>query len=301
MYAVTGSTGQVGGAVVRALLAAGKEVRAVYWDESESGDLESMGAEPFQASVEDGARMEMAFENVEAVFVVTPSLLKAPNPRGEHKLALAAIGHALQATHVSKVIFLSFIGAQLAEGTGAILKLHDLEQEIFSLPISAASIRAANFMENYLNLMPQAKETGKLPVTLGPLDRAFSLVASEDVGKLAARLLMEEWSGKRTIELEGPEQYSMQDAAAILSKTLGRTVTPELVPHEQRQGAYEKLGSTPGAAQALVQMADAFESGLAVFAGGDEVEHMRGTTTLEDVLKGAGKAPRGNTSAWMKG
>ena len=195
MYAVTGSTGQVGGAVVRALLAAGKEVRAVHWEESEAGELESMGAEPFQASIEDGARMEMAFENAEAVFIVTPSLLRAPNPRGEHKMALAAIGHALQATHVSKVVFLSFIGAQLAEGTGAILKLYDLEQEIFALPINAASIRAANFMNNYLNLMPQAKETGKLPVTLGPLDRAFSLVAAEDVGQLAARLLLEQWNG----------------------------------------------------------------------------------------------------------
>ena len=34
MYAITGVTGQVGGAVARALLAAGHEVRAVLRDET---------------------------------------------------------------------------------------------------------------------------------------------------------------------------------------------------------------------------------------------------------------------------
>ncbi len=290
MYAVTGSTGQVGGAVVRALRAQGKGVRALVRDESKGGPLKALGAEPFAASVEDASRLEMAFEHTEGVFVMTPPLYESQDPRTEHALALAAICHALQAAHVPKVVFLSSEGAEQAEGTGAILKLHDMEQELFALPIDAASIRAALFMENFLPLLGRVKETGKLPVTIEPLDRARPMIATEDIGGLGARLLTERWSGKRTVELEGPRQYSIRDVAAVLGRELGLTVEAELVPPEHRQAMYEGLGLTTGAAADMVEMAAGFSSGLIGFHGGEGVEHVQGTTALEDVFRGRSRA-----------
>jgi NAD(P)H dehydrogenase (quinone) len=285
MYVVTGSTGQVGGAVVRALRAAGKEVRALFRDASKSGAMDALGAEPFPASVEDASRLEIGFERAEGVFIMTPPLYKSPDPRTEHALALAAIKHALQASHVPKVVFLSSIGAQQPEGTGAILKSYDMEQELFALSMDFISIRAAFFMENFLPLLPHVKESGKLPVTIEPVNRPIPMIATEDIGTIAARLLTEPWSGKRTIELEGPRQYSMSDVAAILSRQLGRTVEAELVPREGRQAMYESFGFTPGSSADMTEMADGWNSGLVAFAGGAGVEHMRGNTTPEEVFR----------------
>ena len=284
MFAVVGSTGQVGGAVVRALRTRGAQVRGLLRDEAKADEIEALGAEPFVASVEDGSRLEMAFERAEGVFVMTPPLYKSPDPRAEHRLALAALAHALQASHVPQVVFLSSVGAQHDSGTGPILKLHDMEEELFPLPFSAASLRAAYFMENFL--LPHAKQTGKLPVVLEPFDRPFSMVATADIGETAARLLTDGWNGKRILELEGPRQYSMADAAHTLTGILGRPVEPELVAPGARQAMYESFGMTPLAAEAMVEMADGLNSGLIDFAGGAGAEYVQGTTTLEAVLGG---------------
>ena len=284
MFAFTGSTGQVGGAVVRALLAQGKQVRALLRDEAKAGPLRELGAEIFLASIEDASRLEIAFEGVEGVFAMTPPFYSAPDPRTENAMALAAIKHALQASHVPRVVFLSSIGAQHEEGTGAILNVHDMEKELFEIPIAAASIRAAYFMENLRPLAGIAKESGQLPSTAERLDHPFAMIATKDIGELAAELLLSSWEGQRIVELSGPREYSMQDAAGVLSKLLGRPVEAAVVPRDERQAMYEKFGLTAGSAEAMVRMADAINSGLVRFEGGAGVEAMRGKTSLEELF-----------------
>jgi NAD(P)H dehydrogenase (quinone) len=286
MYAVTGSTGQVGKAVVRTLIAQGKQVRALYRDENKAATLKAMGAEPVLASVEDPAALEVAFRGVEGVFVMTPPFYGSHDPRNENEIALAALAHALRASHVKKAVLLSSVGAQHEEGTGAILKSHDMERELTSLNLFAASIRAAFFMENFKPIFEFAKQSGKLPVSLEPLDRRIPMIATQDIGALAAKLLVEGWPGCLTVELEGPQAYSMNDAAAVLSKIAGRTIEAELIPREGRQGFYESVGFTAASAATMVEMADGFNNGLVDFEGGD-AQHQRGTTTLEEVFSGA--------------
>ncbi len=202
-------------------------------------------------------------------------------------MALAGIKHALQAAHVPKVVLLSSIGAQHAEGTGLILKAYDGEQAIFGLGIAAASIRAAYFMENLKPVLGVARESGKLPSVVEPLDLQLAMIATKDIGELAARLLMEDWSGQRTIELEGPRRYSMNDTAASFSGLLGHPVEAVLVPEGERLGMFEHFGCTPVAAQEMAEMNTGYANGLVAFAGGDGVEPMRGASTLEDVFSSA--------------
>ena len=285
MYAVTGSTGHVGGAVVRTLVAQGKQVRALYRDEAKAAALKAMGAEPVLASVEDASALESAFRGVEGVFVMTPPFYRSHDPRNENEIALAALAHALRASHVKKAVLLSSIGAQHEKGTGAILKLHDMERELTSLNLFAASIRAAFFMENFKPVLEYAKQSGTLPVSLEPLDRKIPMVATRDIGELAAKLLVNGWHGHLTVELEGPRTYSMNDVAEIISKVTGRSVQAEVIPPAGRQAFYENAGFTAASAATMVEMADGFNSGLVAFEGG-KAEHQCGTTSLETVLSG---------------
>lgn len=285
MYAVTGSTGQVGQALTRALIGRGKQVRALYRDEAKAEGLRKLGAEPFLASVEDPSKLECAFAGVEGVFVMTPPFYKSHDPRSENKLALAALAHALRASHVTKVVFLSSIGAQHEKGTGAILKLHDMEKEFFPLNIAAASIRAAFFMENFKQLYALARESGRLLTTIEPLDRKIEMVATIDVGELAAQLLVDGTQGQLTVELEGPRQYSMEDAAEVFSKLSGRPIRAELVARAERQQLYEQGGFTAASAATMVDMADGWNNGTVAFEGSGK--HQRGKTTLEEVFREA--------------
>jgi uncharacterized protein YbjT (DUF2867 family) len=117
-----------------------------------------------------------------------------------------------------------------------------LEQELCSLPIPNAFIRAAWFMENSQWDVGPARERGEIDAFLKPLDRSFPMVATEDIGRLAAKTLQQEWSGNRYLELEGPRRYSPLDAAAAFSRCLGRPVRAVPVPHDRWAASFEKQG-----------------------------------------------------------
>lgn len=287
MYAVVGSTGQVGGAVIRALRAEGRKVRALLRDPAKAAPLEALGAETCVGSAEDHAYLQTAFKGVEGVFFMVPPLFHAPDPRSESRVILDAAVHALQASSIPKVVCLSSIGAQLTEGTGLILRVHDMEQALLPLAMPTAFIRAATFMDNIRMMLPHIRETGTWPTPLEQHDTPMQLIATEDIGTLAARLLTEPWEGKRILELEGPRPYSIHEAAAILSKALNRSIEVQTIPREQRIPMFQQFGMSPAAAAGMVEMEDGFDAGTITFEGGAVAEHVKGETTFEQWVEEA--------------
>ena len=73
MYAITGITGKVGGALARTLLAANKSVRAVVRDEGKAKEWAGRGCEIALASMEDVDALTVAFKGAEGVFILPPS------------------------------------------------------------------------------------------------------------------------------------------------------------------------------------------------------------------------------------
>jgi nucleoside-diphosphate-sugar epimerase len=70
MYAITGVTGNVGGAAARALLARGQSVRAVVRNPEKGQFWKDQGCEIALATIEDEASLTVAFQGAEAVFVL---------------------------------------------------------------------------------------------------------------------------------------------------------------------------------------------------------------------------------------
>lgn len=56
---------------------------------------------------------------------------------------------------------------------------------------------------------------------------SHAMVATSDVGKVAAEVLQEQWQGHRILELEGPRRVSPNDIAASLARLLNRMGTSE--------------------------------------------------------------------------
>ena len=73
MYAITGVTGNVGGAVARALLAGGQSVRAIVRNPEKGQVWKDQGCEIAVATIEDKASLTVAFQGAEAVFVLVPA------------------------------------------------------------------------------------------------------------------------------------------------------------------------------------------------------------------------------------
>ena len=138
-------------------------------------------------------------------------------------------------------------------------------------------------MENFQGSIAYAKESGKLPSFLNPLDLSIPMVSATDIGKLAADLLEENWKGHRIVELSGPCSYSANDVAYILSYRLNRPVRAEAIPAERYAAFYESFGFTHAASQMMAEMNRGFNKEHIIFekTGQDQVA---GQTFLEDAI-----------------
>jgi NAD(P)H dehydrogenase (quinone) len=108
------------------------------------------------------------------------------------------------------------------------------------------------------------------------------MVATTDIGHLAAGLLQETWTGRRIVELEGPERVTPNDVAASFAKILGRPVRAEAVPRDTWEGLFAAQGLKNPIPRA--QMLDGFNEGWIEFEGG-ELGSLKGSTGIETVLR----------------
>ncbi|WP_207005588.1 NmrA family NAD(P)-binding protein [Trinickia mobilis] len=282
MYAITGITGKVGGAVARALLAAGQPVRAVVRDVARARSWAERGCEVVTAGMDDAASLTAAFEGTQGVFILPPSEFDPLPGFPEARAVIDAVRGALQSAAPGKVVCLSTIGAQAAE-TNLLTQRTLLEQALRDLPMPVTFLRPAWFMENAAWDVAPARDTGVIPSFLQPLDKAVPMVATADVGRAAAELLQQSWRGVRIVELEGPQRVSPNDLAAAFAQVLGRPVRAEEVARE----SWDALFRSQGMKEPLprMRMLDGFNEGWIAFEG-EDAGIVKGEVELETVLRG---------------
>lgn len=280
MFAITGITGQVGGAVARALIDSGQRVRAVVRDAHKGAAWAGKGCEIAVADLGNAAALKKAFAGAEGVFFLLPPVFDPSPDFGEARRVIAAVREALDAVRPAKVVSMSTIGAQALQPN--LLQQHRLQEEsLGTLPLPITFLRAAWFMENAAWDVAPALATGVIPSFLHPLDKPVPMVATEDIGRAAAELLRETWQGRRVVELEGA-RLSPNDVAAAFARVLGRDVRMDVVP----RATWEALFRSQGMKNPMprVQMLDGFNEGWIDFEG-DASSTRKGTVSLDTVLE----------------
>jgi len=281
MYAITGITGNVGGAVARTLLAQGKPVRAVVRDAAKGKAWVDLGCEIAIAEMEDAQALTQAFTGAQGVFVLPPPNFDPTPGFPEAKAVITAVGQALVAARPARVICLSTVGAQATQSN--LLSQRTLMEEAFAaLPLPVSFLRPAWFLDNVSWDIPQAREQGVFSSFLQPLDRAVPMVAAADVGRVAAELLVQAGAVERIVELEGPERVRPVDIAAALAEVLGRAVQAEAVPRETWGALFRAQGTRDPMPR--IQMLDGFNEGWITFEGGDSTVR-KGKVGLVEVIR----------------
>jgi uncharacterized protein YbjT (DUF2867 family) len=279
MYAITGITGQVGGTVARTLLAAGERVRAVVRDAEKGAPWAALGCELAVARMQDAEALARAFEGARGVFVLVPPVFDPQPGFPEAREVMAAVRQALLASAPSRVVSLSTVGAQAAEAN--LLSQHTLiEEALSSLPMSLSFLRPAWFMENARWDVASARDQGLIRSFLQPLDRAIPMVATGDVGRVAAELLLQP-AGPRVVELEG-QRLSPAMLAEAFGQALGRTVAVEAVPRARWEGLFVGQGMRHPLPR--MRMLDGFNEGWIRFEGGDDTV-LKGRIGFDAVLQ----------------
>jgi NAD(P)H dehydrogenase (quinone) len=281
MFAITGITGQVGGAVGRSLLAAKLPVRAVVRDLRKGDAWANRGCEVVKADVTDREALTAAFEGAEAVFVLVPPNFDPLPEFPEAKAIGAVLRSALEAAHPERAVYLSTIGAQATQPN--LLTQHTIiEQALEPLPIPFTFLRPAWFMENCRWDVAAARENGVIASFLQPLDKPFPMVATADVGRFGAELLQGVHNGGRVVELEGPHRVTPREIADTFSDLLGRYVKAEAVP----RSLWEDLFKSQGVKNPMprIRMLDGFNEGWIEFENG-QASSRKGEVSLKSVLQ----------------
>lgn len=284
MYAITGITGNIGSEVARNLLASNLPLRAVVRDPARAKSWAEKGCEVAQSDIlapNAATVLTAAFQGAEAVFILIPPLFDpAPGFPEAHAMA-DALYSALDATRPARTVYLSTIGAQAAQ-TNLLSQHTIIETRLRALQSPITFLRPAWFMENTSWDIAPARETGIIPSFLQPLDRPISMVATADIGRLAAELLQENHPSHRIVELEGPTSVSPNQVAATFTELLRKPITVQPVPREDWKQIFNTQGmKNPNP---RIAMLDGFNQGWIDFEGNPETIR-KGTTTLKTVIK----------------
>src|SRR5512141_2277265 len=181
VIAVTGATGQQGGAVARKLLADGWKVRALTRDVKKPAaqELASLGAEVVPGDMDNRAELEAAFKDVYGVFSVQNYWLPNVGFDGEIRQG-KNVADAAKAAGMEHLVFSSVGAAHRGMGQKHFESKWIIEQYIQSLGIPYTILRPAAFMENYNWSRPYILHGVFQGRGLRP-DKSSQIVAVEDI------------------------------------------------------------------------------------------------------------------------
>ena len=263
MYVILGASGNTGHVVAKTLLGRGKKVRVVGRSTAHLQPLIAQGAEAFIADVSDAAALTKAFGQADSAYVLIPPNSTSNDYRAYQDRVSDAIATAARKAGVKDIVSLSSFGAEQPSGTGPVVGLHNLEQQLNQLPANVLHLRAGYFMENTL---PQAAAIQMTGSAMGPVraDVKLPFIATQDIGAAAADALTElKFIGKQTQELHGQRDLDYNEVARIIGAAIGKPgLGYVLGSGAQFRGALVQMGLSDNVAGLILEMAGALNSGL---------------------------------------
>ena len=224
LIAVTGATGQQGGAVTRKLLADGWKVRALTrdLDKPAARELDSLGAELVPGDMDNHAELDAAFQDVYGVFSVQNFWIPNVGSEGEIRQG-KNVADAAKAAGVQHLVYSSVGSAHRGMGQKHFDSKWQIEQYIHSLGLPYTILRPVFFMENHNWSRAYILNGTFTGMGLRPEKEVQSL-AVEDIGAFVALAFAnrDEYLGK-TIELAG-DALTESQLADTFAKVIGRPV-----------------------------------------------------------------------------
>lgn len=281
-YVISGVTGHVGSVVAAELLARGVKVRAIVRDANRGTAWVERGAEVAVGSLGDSRFLTQTLTGAIAFFALLPpdSRVGDEDFYAAQRRTADAISAAVKESGVPFVVLLSSLGAELADGTGPIKVLHHLENRLRVTGTKLVAIRASYFQENLSAVIPVARQEGVYPNFLPSADAAIPMIATKDIGRLAAELLMAPPAASEVVDLLGPA-YSARQLSQKLGVALGKPLQVVDIPAERHIEAMTQAGLPRSIAEAYAEMYVAIGAGR-LRPNGDR--QITGQTTIDDVL-----------------
>lgn len=285
-FAIMGATGHIGRVICEDLIKRGHIVRAIGRDEDKLHKLDLKGANLVFSEFDDVEILSDAFKDCFAIFCMIPPTLQEENYSQFQDRVSEAICQSIQNSGVQRVVNLSSLGADLKSGTGPITGLSKNEQRLNKLNNlkSLIHLRPSFFMENLNMYLPMIFSNNVIRTPID-INLPIPMVATRDIGWKAADFLdSTAIFNKCEFEFLGPKDVTFNYVTELLAQYLEM---PELyceqASYEEAKEWMVEEGISSEAADLMIEMYKAFNSGQIVAKKSDNLTH-HGSTTIEAYL-----------------
>jgi len=263
MILVTGATGNAGGAVVRALVSAGEDVRALIRPGGDQSALPA-GAEGVAGDLNRPETLSAALAGVRAVFLLS-GYQDMPG-------VLAEIRRA----GVERVVLLSSSAAPGGDMSNAVARYHILsEAAVRESGLPWTFLQPNSLMSNALQWVPQLQAGDVVHAPFA--DVRVATIDPYDVAAVAAEALTSGDHEGRSYRLSGPESLLPADRVAVLAKVLGRDLR------------FEGQSEADARAQMSATMPDEYVDAFFSFFSDGKLDESKVLPTVKEVT---GRQPR---------
>ena len=181
---------------------------------------------------------------------------------------------------VPHVILLFSGDTELAEGTGPITSLHRMEVALRATGAVLSALLSGRFWEKLADVVNAAGESGIYTRFAGSADAAVPMVATADLGAVAADTLQSLPSTSEAIAVLGPA-YTERAVAAPLGRALDQNLTVENLAEEAWAAEFTDAGFRLHFAEELAELYRADQQGLPAPRGDRRVS---GHTPIETTV-----------------
>jgi uncharacterized protein YbjT (DUF2867 family) len=244
------TAGKVGAETTRLLARQGELVRVLVRDPDKATALVQAGAEVTQGDLEVPATIDAAMQGVSTVVLVSPAI-----PVQELNVVASALRAG--AGHIVKITSKASADSPIARRRGQA----EIENGLIVSGLGYTLLRNNAYMQNFLMAAPSIAKTSSFGSAAR--DGRVGMIDTRDVAAVAAEIAAAPvpHAGK-TYWPTGPEAITFSDAAAALSKVLGRPITFHPLTVEEQTQAMVDIGLPESLAAMNAQA-------VALFADGD--------------------------------
>jgi len=252
MILLTGAAGKTGKAVLKNLVSAGAKVRVLTHTPEQAQILQKMGAmEALPGDIHDTSVLQRIVKGIYKVYHICPNV--SPD---EFEIGRDLINTARNAG-VSHFVYHSVLHPQVEAMPHHWQKMR-VEEYLFASGMDFSVVQPCAYMQNILTGWNKIVETGVYSVPYSTSAR-ISVVDLEDVGRAAAKVLVDDRYKNGVFECCGPQALSQEEVAGVIGDVLQR---PVFASRENLQSWEEKVkrsGMDKYQVDTLVKMFDYYD------------------------------------------
>jgi len=275
---IAAASGNIGRRAAQKVVQAGAETILLTRQTEKLADLAAQGATVKPISSDDPQGLIEVTQDADALFWVTPPKLDALSLHDWYIQTTMAGARAVRENSIKRVVNISSLGAGVSESLGTVTFVGTVES-IFNQTLSnVLHLRPGYFMENFLGQVKFIEQDNAVYFPYAS-DHDIPWISTDDIGDEAAKYLLDDrWAGQWTRNLMGPENLTLPETTAIVSRVLNRSIKYVQVTVESIQQQLSLTGATPDVQRELGNLFRALGNPDGIYATARTPEAITSTT-----------------------